>query len=70
MKKGGGPRRPAASSAGAAAIEAIADAIRKAGSTDGSKLASVLLTYKKHSTISGRISFSTRCTRSTAARTA
>lgn len=43
---------------GAGAIQAIADAIRKAGSTDGAKLATVLLGYKKHANISGKISFS------------
>jgi branched-chain amino acid transport system substrate-binding protein len=58
MKKAGATAQTGGFLGGAAAVQAIADAIRKAGSTDGAKLASVMLKYKKHSTISGRISFS------------
>lgn len=58
MKAAGATAQTGGFLGGAAAIQAIADAIRKAGSTDGSKLASVLLKYKKHPTISGNISFS------------
>jgi branched-chain amino acid transport system substrate-binding protein len=58
MKKAGATAQTGGFLGGAAAIQAIADAIRKAGSTDGAKLAKVMLSYKKHSTISGNISFS------------
>jgi branched-chain amino acid transport system substrate-binding protein len=58
MKKAGATAQTGGFLGGAAAVQAIADAIRKAGSTDGAKLASVMLKYKKHSTISGNISFS------------
>jgi branched-chain amino acid transport system substrate-binding protein len=58
MKKAGATAQTGGFLGGAAAVQAIADAIRKAGSTDGAKLAKVMLSYKKHSTISGNISFS------------
>ena len=58
MKKAGHPVQTGGFLGGAAAVQAIADAIRRAKSTDGAKLASVFLKYRKHPTISGKISFS------------
>jgi branched-chain amino acid transport system substrate-binding protein len=59
LKKSGHPAQTGGFVTGAAAIEAIADAIRiNKGSTDGAKLAATLEKFKKVSTVSGRISFS------------
>ncbi|MHB8641811.1 MAG: ABC transporter substrate-binding protein [Gaiellaceae bacterium] len=58
MKAAGHPAQTGGFLGGAAAIQSIADAIKAAGSTNGAKLASVIVKFKKHPTISGNISFS------------
>jgi len=59
MKKAGHPAQTGGFITGASAIEAIAYAIKKAnGSTNGAKLASILVKLHKFPTISGKISFS------------
>jgi branched-chain amino acid transport system substrate-binding protein len=58
MAKAGHPAQTGGFLGGASAIQALADAIRKAKSTNGAKLAAVLVKFHKHPTISGPISFS------------
>lgn len=58
MKAAGQPAQTGGFLGGAAAIQAIADAIKQAGSTNGAKLANVIVKFQKHPTISGNISFS------------
>jgi branched-chain amino acid transport system substrate-binding protein len=59
MKAAGHPAQTGGFLGGAAAIQGIADAIKKAhGSTNGAKLASIMVRFHKVPTISGNVSFS------------
>jgi branched-chain amino acid transport system substrate-binding protein len=59
MKAAGHPAQTGGFLGGAAAIQGIADAIRAAhGSTSGARLASIMVRYHNHPTISGNVSFS------------
>lgn len=58
MKKAGHPVQTGGFLGGAAAVQGIADAIRKTGSTNGAKLANVMVHWRNQPTISGKISFS------------
>lgn len=58
MKKAGHPVQTGGFLGGAAAIQGIADAIRAAKSTNGAKLAKVMVHWRNHPTISGKVSFS------------
>ena len=59
MKKAGHPAQTGGFLGGAAAIDGIAYAIRKAGgSTDGAKLAAQMIKFHKVKTLSGNVSFS------------
>jgi branched-chain amino acid transport system substrate-binding protein len=58
MKAAGHPAQTGGFLGGAAAIQSIADAIKTAHSTNGAKLANVLLHFRHHQTVSGKISFS------------
>ncbi|HEY7207199.1 MAG TPA: ABC transporter substrate-binding protein [Gaiellaceae bacterium] len=58
MAKAGHPAQTGGFITGAATVQALADAIRTAKSTNGAKLAAVLVKFHKHPTISGNISFS------------
>jgi branched-chain amino acid transport system substrate-binding protein len=61
MKKAGHPAQTGGFLGGAGAIDAIAKAISTAnGSTNGAKLASVLVKFNKVLTISGKLSFSNK----------
>lgn len=59
MKSAGHPAQTGGFLGGAAAIQGIADAIKKAhGSTNGARLASIMVRFHKVPTISGNVSFS------------
>jgi len=59
MKKAGHPAQTGGFLGGAAAVQGIADAIHAAkGSTNGAKLASIMVKFRHHPTISGFVSFS------------
>jgi branched-chain amino acid transport system substrate-binding protein len=59
MKAAGQPPQTGGFLAGAAAIQGIADAVRAAkGSTNGTKLANIMVKFRHHPTISGLVSFS------------
>ena len=59
MAAAGHPAQTGGFVTGAAAIQGIADAIRSAkGSTNGAKLASIMVKFRHHPTISGFVSFS------------
>jgi branched-chain amino acid transport system substrate-binding protein len=58
MKAAGSPPATGGFVQGATTIQALAAAIRKTGSTDGTKLAVALESFRNVPTISGRISFS------------
>jgi len=59
MKKAGHPAQTGGFLGGAAAVQAIAIAIKRAhGSTDGAKLAAAMVKFHKVSTVSGKVSFS------------
>jgi branched-chain amino acid transport system substrate-binding protein len=58
LRKAGHPAQTGGFLGGAAAIQGIATAIRKAHSTNGAKLAQVMVRFHALPTISGRVSFS------------
>ena len=61
MKKDGHPAQTGGFLGGAAAIDGIAYAIKKAGgSTNGAKLASIMVKFHKVPTLSGAVSFSSK----------
>jgi branched-chain amino acid transport system substrate-binding protein len=60
LARAGHPAQTGGFLGGAGAVQALADAIKQARSTNGAKLANVLLRFRKHPNISGKISFSAK----------